>query len=133
MNKFHFELVSPSEKLVSEDVTMVTVPGEEGDFGVLSGHAPLISSVRMGVLNIHPNAMNDNPRRIFIAGGFADVGPDRCTVLAEEATDMSLIDVTALDEEIRDLRAKVDVTVESFEKARAFRKLAIAEAKRAAI
>jgi len=125
-DKFHFELVSPEEKLISQDVTMVTIPGEEGDFGVLAGHSPLLSSIRPGVITINVEA-NDNPKRIFIAGGFADVTAAQCTVLAEEATDLTLVDVTALDAEISALAAQAGTDE------RAAYKLAIAQAKRAAI
>jgi len=75
---FKFELISPEAKLISEDVTMVTIPGTEGEFGVLEGHSPLLSGVKAGIVRVHKNAMNDNPRRIFVAGGFADVTADRC-------------------------------------------------------
>lgn len=122
--KFHFELVSPEQKLMSEDVHMVTIPGEEGDFGVLAGHAPLLSSIRPGVIVINRES-NDNPKRYFVAGGFADVTATQCTVLAENATDLSLVDVTALDAEIAVLSSATDE--------RGAEKLAIARAKRAAI
>src|SRR5688572_24235043 len=122
--KFHFELVSPEQKLMSEEVTMVTIPGEEGDFGVLAGHSPLLSSIRPGVITINRES-NDNPKRYFVAGGFADVTADQCTVLAEDALDLSLVDVTALDAEIAALSSQSDD--------RAQAKLAIAQAKRAAI
>lgn len=116
--KFHFELVSPEQKIMSEEVTMVTIPGEEGDFGVLEGHSPLLSSIRPGVISVNVEA-NDNPKRYFVAGGFADVTQTQCTVLAEDATDLSLVDVTALDAQIA---SEQDA-----------RKLAVLKAKRAAI
>lgn len=105
---FHFELVSPEQKLLAEDVTLVTIPGEEGDFGVLAGHAPLLSGVRMGVLRVYKNSMDDIPQRIFVAGGFADVGADHCTILADEATDISNLSVAALDTELLDLKAQLE-------------------------
>ncbi len=129
---FKFELVSPEEKLISEDVAMVTVPGEEGVFGVLAGHSPVLSSLNMGVVEVRKDAMNDNPRRIFVSGGFADVGPDHCTVLAQDATDLTLVDVTKLDAEIAKLANDVAVA-EGFDKQRLEARLAVAEAKRAAI
>ena len=78
-----FELVSPERLLMSEPVEMVVVPGVEGDFGVLPGHSLLISAVRPGVIAIHEGGQVRD--RIYVGGGFAQVSPDRCTVLAEEA------------------------------------------------
>jgi F-type H+-transporting ATPase subunit epsilon len=78
-----FDLVSPEKLLVSEAVDMVVVPGGEGDFGVLPRHAPMISTVRPGVIDIH--TMGAVTERIFVAGGFAEVTGERVTVLAEEA------------------------------------------------
>jgi ATP synthase, F1 epsilon subunit (delta in mitochondria) len=78
-----FELVSPERLLVSRPVEMVVVPGVEGDFGVLPGHAPLISEVRPGVIAVFEGGKVEE--RIFVAGGFAEVTAERCTVLAEQA------------------------------------------------
>ena len=82
-DKVHFELVTPSRLLVAEDADMVVVPGGDGDFGVLPGHAPLLSSVRAGVVHLHDG--DAIVGRIFVSGGFAEVTAERCTVLAEEA------------------------------------------------
>ena len=87
-----FELVSPAKLLKSEPVEMVVIPGAEGDIGVLPGHSPLIASVRPGVIEIHEGG--DVKERIFIAGGFCEISPERCTVLAEEAIEVSSIDKT---------------------------------------
>ncbi len=78
-----FELVSPERLLLSAAVEMVVVPGAEGDFGVLAGHTPMITGVRTGVIRTYDGGEVD--LRIFVAGGFAEVTPERCTVLAEEA------------------------------------------------
>ena len=78
-----FELVSPARVLVSREVEMVVVPGEEGDFGVLPGHAPFMARVRPGAIEIHEGG--EAAERLFVAGGFAEATPERCTVLAEEA------------------------------------------------
>ena len=91
----HFELVSPEKLLRSGDVYMVVVPGTEGDFGVLPGHAPLVSTIRPGAIQVFPTSMNDVPERIFIDGGFAEVGPNGLTILAESATPVGEIDVEA--------------------------------------
>jgi F-type H+-transporting ATPase subunit epsilon len=80
----HFELVTPEKLVRSEDVYMVVVPGTEGDFGVLEGHAPVMSTVRDGALSIY-RTQNGTPELIAIQGGFAEVNALGLTVLAEHA------------------------------------------------
>jgi F-type H+-transporting ATPase subunit epsilon len=80
----HFELVTPEKLLRSEDVHMVVVPGTEGDFGVLEGHAPFMSTIRDGDLQVY-RAANATPERVAIRGGFAEVDGKGLTVLAESA------------------------------------------------
>jgi F-type H+-transporting ATPase subunit epsilon len=80
----HFELVTPERLVRSEEVYMVTVPGTEGDFGVLEGHAPLMSTIRDGDLLVH-RAPGAAPETIAIRGGFAEVNAKGLTVLAEQA------------------------------------------------
>jgi len=89
-NKVAFELVSPEKLLISRQVDMVVVPGEEGDFGVLPGHASVIAGLRDWVLEIHD--AGEVSDRLFLSRGFAEVTPERCTVLAEEALLLSDID-----------------------------------------
>jgi len=84
MADLHFELVTPEKLLRSEDVHMVVVPGTEGDFGVMAGHAPYMSTIRPGELAIY-RAAGGEPERIAIDGGFAEVGEAGLTVLAEMA------------------------------------------------
>ena len=81
----HFELVTPERLVRSEDVHMVVVPGSEGDFGVLEGHAPFMSTIRDGELAIYRGGMGGEPERIAISGGFAEVNDRGLTVLAERA------------------------------------------------
>jgi len=83
MAKVAFRLVMPERELLSTEADMVVVPGSEGDFGVLHGHAPLISTVRPGVLEVFQG--NKAEQRFLVVGGFAEVTPERCTVLADEA------------------------------------------------
>ena len=100
-DKVEFELVAPAKLLYTGEVDMVVVPGSEGDFGVLPGHSPVISLVRPGVIAIHQDGKVDS--RIFVAGGFAEVTPQRCTVLAEVAMPLADIDRGEVEAEIRGL------------------------------
>ena len=100
-----FELVSPEKLLLSEDVEMVVVPGGEGNFGVLPGHALFISTVRPGVIDVYEG--NKVSERIFVSGGFAEVTPERCTVLADEAMPVSSLDRTQIDESLKAAEAEI--------------------------
>ena len=84
MADLHFELVTPEKLIRSEDVHMVVVPGSEGDFGVLAGHAPFMSTIRDGEVAIY-RAATGEPERIAIEGGFAEVNDKGLTILAEKA------------------------------------------------
>ena len=79
----HFELVTPAKLVRSEDVHMVVVPGAEGDFGVLEGHAPFMSTIRDGAVQVFASA-NAAPETIMIEGGFAEINEKGLTVLAEK-------------------------------------------------
>ena len=98
--KIHFDLVSPEQMLLSEDVVMVTLPGTEGYFGVLAGHAPVISTLRPGVIDVQGGESGN--LRLFVRGGFAEVDPTRVVVLAEEAISLDDFDIEALEARIRD-------------------------------
>ena len=100
-----FELVSPEKLLLSEDVEMVVVPGGEGNFGVLPGHALFISTVRPGVIDVYEG--NKISERIFVSGGFAEVTPERCTVLADEATPISSLDRGQIEESLKTAEAEI--------------------------
>ncbi len=101
-NTVQFELVSPEKLLKSEPVEMVVVPGTEGDFGVLPGHSLLIAAVRPGVIDIHEGgAVKES---IFVAGGFAEVSPEHCTVLAEEAVPTADIDKDGAQKRLDDAK-----------------------------
>ena len=97
-DKFHFDLVSPERLLLSEEVEMVTLPGSEGDFGVLAGHAPVLSTLRPGLVEVKGGT--DGDLRLFVRGGFAEVTPAKLTVLAEEAIPLAELDPAALDSRI---------------------------------
>ncbi len=126
-----FELVSPEALLLSEEVEMVVVPGDEGDFGVLPGHAPMISTIRAGV--IHVFAGGSVQKRIFVAGGFAEVTPERCTVLAEEAMVVGEIDRDAVEQELKDLSEDADDAADETEREISRARLQVARAKLKAI
>jgi F-type H+-transporting ATPase subunit epsilon len=98
-----FELVSPEKLLLSEAVSMVVVPGTEGNFGVLPGHALLISTVRPGIIDVYEDGKISE--RIFVSGGFAEVTPERCTVLADEAMPLSSLDRATVEGELRMLES----------------------------
>ena len=130
-DQVEFELVSPERLLLSRAVEMVVVPGSEGDFGVLPGHAPLISTIRPGVIAVfNAGAVTD---RIFVAGGFAEVTPERCTVLAEEALPVDSIDRAAAEAGLRDAREQLGGARDDAERAGLEVRLAIAEARLAAL
>jgi len=106
-DKVEFELVSPERLLVSQGVDMVVVPGEEGDFGVLPGHALFLSGVRPGVIEIYDGDKISD--RIFVAGGFAEVTGERCTVLAEEAVNLAEVERTTVEARIRDNEQAISI------------------------
>lgn len=128
--KVQFELVAPEKLLLSEPVEMVVVPGEEGDFGVLHQHAPLISGVRPGVIKVHNGGKVTE--QIFVSGGFAEVTPARCTVLAEQAVPVADIDRAAAEQQLRDARDDLADAKDKHERDQAERQIAVAEAMLAA-
>ncbi len=87
MAALHFELVSPERLLLSADVASVTIPGTEGEMGILPGHAPVLSTLRPGVITV--TRETGQPERIFVRGGFAEVNAQGLTVLAETALPMA--------------------------------------------
>ena len=101
-----FEMVIPENLLFSEKVELVVVPGAEGDFGVLPGHSPFISTLRPGVISIYENNLVN--QRIFVTGGFAEVTPDRCTVLADEAIDLNSAERSELELRVEEARKALD-------------------------
>ena len=125
--KVQFELVSPEKLLLSEEVDMVVVPGSEGDFGVLPRHAPLISTVRPGVIAVHQGG--EVTDRVFVAGGFAEVTPERCTVLAEEAMPVAELDRAAAEQSLQNAREDLEDSKTDQERDAAARRIEIERAK----
>jgi F-type H+-transporting ATPase subunit epsilon len=113
MATFHFDLVSPEKLVFAGEVNQVDVPGAEGDFGVLAEHAPLVSTLRPGILVIFGDG---GEQRIVINGGFAEVGPAGLTVLAEMAVPLADFDVAVLAGVIKD--TEEDVADEKDERTR---------------
>lgn len=130
-DKIEFELVSPERLLLSRPVEMVVVPGAEGDFGALPGHAPLISTVRPGVIEVHDDGKVTE--RIFVAGGFAEVNAERCTVLAEVAMPVGDIDRAGVEQELKDLADDLAAAKTDNDRDAVQGKVAIAEGKLQAV
>jgi len=123
--KVAFELVSPESLLLSQEVDMIVVPGEEGDFGVLTRHAPMISTLRPGVIQVHDGG--SVTEQIFVAGGFAEVTPTRCTVLAQEALAVGEIDRAGTEQRLSDARDDLVDAKNDIEKAAAEQQIKVAE------
>ena len=102
----HFELVSPERLLFSGDVAEVDIPGTEGDMGILPGHAPVLSTLRPGVITVTKDG--GAKERIFVRGGFAEVNPQGLTVLAEVAVPVAELNSALLAQQVKD--AQEDVT-----------------------
>ena len=130
MAKVSFRLVMPERELLATEADMVVVPGSEGDFGVLPGHAPLVSSVRPGVLEVYQN--NKVEQRFIVVGGFAEVTPERCTVLADEAVPFEDVTPEQLAERERAAERELSDASTDAEKAAAEKAVAVAKAKKLA-
>ncbi len=116
-----FDLVSPERLLISSDVSQVDVPGIEGDFGVLDGHAPLVTTLRPGILVIHRDG--EPPMRIVINGGFAEVGANGLTVLADTAVPIEEFDAAALAGVIKDTEEDVADSTDGWQQDKLTRRL----------
>ena len=104
MATFHFDLVSPEKLAFSGEVDQVDVPGLEGDFGVLAGHAPVVAAIRPGILTIN---MGGAHQKVIVLGGLAEVSEDRLTVLADVATSIQDVDRAQFAETIAEMEAKL--------------------------
>ena len=120
MATFHLELVSPERLLFSGDVEQVDVPGAEGDFGVLAGHAPLVAMLRPGILTIINGA---DRQRIVVFGGFVEVSPAGMTVLADTAVPIDDFDTAALAAAIKDAEELIADTTDHDRRDRMQRRL----------
>lgn len=105
MATFPFELVSPERLIFSGAVTEVIVPGTEGEFGILAGHAPFVSTLKPGILTIKGDGA---PRKLFVRGGFAEANPQGLTVLAETAIPLADLRAENLAQMIKDAEEDVE-------------------------
>jgi F-type H+-transporting ATPase subunit epsilon len=104
MATFHFDLVSPEKMAFSGEVDQVDVPGAEGDFGVLAGHAPVVAAIRPGILTVISGGAR---QKIIVLGGLAEVSEKGLTVLADVATSIEELDRAKFSETIADMEAKL--------------------------
>ena len=125
-DRIAFELVSPERLVLSEAVEMVVVPGAEGEFGVLPLHAPMISTLRPGVIRVYEKGAVTE--RIFVGGGFAEVTPTRCTVLADQAVPVAEIDRPATEESLKTAREDLADAKSDEDRGQAEQHIAVAEA-----
>ena len=100
-NTISFDLVSPENLIFSDNVNMIIVPGKEGDIGVLPKHSSLLSSLRPGRLMIYNN--KQLIKNFFVSGGFVEINPEKCIVLAEEVSEMSSLDKATIETQIKKL------------------------------
>lgn len=125
-NHIQFDLASPQKLVYSKPVAMVLIPGSEGVYGVLPGHASMDTGVSMGVVEVFEESQEVVSERLFVVGGFCEVTADYCTLMADEVVPVKNLKREALEEEIRNLKVQEDS--EEIE-----RKLAIAHSKLLAI
>ena len=104
MATFHFDLVSPEKIAYSGEVDQVDVPGVEGDFGVLAGHAPVVATIRPGILTVMAGGTQ---QKIIVLGGLAEVSAKGLTVLADVATSLEDLDRAALADQISGMEARL--------------------------
>lgn len=131
-DQFEFKLVSPEQVLQTSSQAHVILPDHEsGQMGIMPGHAPTIAQLGLGVIIINPDSDNpsENASFIFITGGFADIAPNHCTIMAEVATPVAGLDRQALSEEVESLKKAMAKTSSLNERAPYKKSLKIARAK----
>ena len=105
MKTISFDLVSPEQLLFNDEVVMIIVPGKDGDIGVLPGHSKVLSSLRSGRVMVY----GENKillKSFFITGGFVEINPEKCIVLAEEVSEVGALDKSIIEKEIQDLETQ---------------------------
>ena len=107
MTKILFDLVSPEKLIFSDEVGMIIVPGKDGDLGVLPGHSKLVSSLRPGRVMVYGEDKN-LLKSFFVSGGFAEVNPEKCILLAESVDEVSALDKNSIEKEIQELESNAN-------------------------
>ena len=102
MATISFDLVSPENLIFNDEVGMIIVPGKDGDFGVLPGHSKVMSSLRPGRVMVYGEGKN-LLKSFFVSGGFAEVNPEKCIVLAESVDEVNTLDKSSIEKEIQEL------------------------------
>ena len=105
MATISFDLVSPENLIFNDDVGMIIVPGKDGDFGVLPGHSKVMSSLRPGRVMVYGEDKN-LLKSFFVSGGFAEVNPEKCIVLAESVDELHTLEKSVIEKEIQDLESQ---------------------------
>jgi len=120
------DLVTPEKTVTSREVEMAVIPGSEGDFGVLIGHSPLISSLRLGVIFVYNEGRL--AERFFVTGGFAEVISERVTVLATEAFNIANVTNAKAEDRLKTAHKTFDKSTNDIERNRALQAIKAAEA-----
>ena len=123
---FQLEFITPESRYYSGQVSMVEVPGTTGDFGVLPGHAPLVSTIRPGVVSVHVTPSETN--KIFVVGGIAEINASKCTILAEKVIDIGGMTVMDAQARLNAARSKHENTFDETAKEDAEAELRVSEA-----
>ena len=105
MATISFDLVSPENLIFNDEVGMIIVPGKDGDFGVLPGHSKVMSSLRPGRVMVYGEGKN-LLKSFFVSGGFAEVNPEKCIVLAESVDEINALEKSSIEKEIQDLKGQ---------------------------
>ena len=105
MATISFDLVSPESLIFNDDVGMIIIPGKDGDLGVLPGHSKIMSSLRPGRVMVYGEDKN-LLKSFFVSGGFTEINPEKCIVLAESVDEMSELEKSLVEKEIQELESK---------------------------
>ena len=105
MATISFDLVSPENLIFNDEVGMIIVPGKDGDFGVLPGHSKVMSSLRPGRVMVYGEGKN-LLKAFFVSGGFAEVNPEKCIVLAESVDEINELEKATLEKEVQELEGQ---------------------------
>ena len=108
MAKISFDLVSPENLIFNDEVGMIIVPGKDGDFGILPGHSKVMSSLRPGRVMVYREDKN-LLKSFFVSGGFVEVNPEKCIVLAESVDEINTLDKNIIEKEIQELQKSDDL------------------------